>query len=114
MATIIVVFMLAVLTMTLEASAPAKIFPLVVVPEIMEASATAPPTIFQSNVDGIRVQVPNGWTVDDTDNTDPIVQQSEKNLEFAILARLCPQTEMLPKTGGDMVVQVEQKIMSRL
>jgi hypothetical protein len=36
MAAIIVVFMLAVLTMTLEASAPAKIFPLVVIPEIME------------------------------------------------------------------------------
>lgn len=63
------------------------------------ASMTAT-TIFQSNVDGIRVQVPNGWTVDDIDNTDPIAQQAEKDLKYAILTRLCPQIETSPKTGG--------------
>ncbi len=70
------------------------------------ATASSPPlattatAIFQSNVDGIRVQVPNGWVVEDIDNTDPIVQQTEKDLGYAILARLCPQAETLSKASG--------------
>jgi len=62
--------------------------------------ATTATAIFQSNVDRIRVQVPNGWVVEDIDNTDPIVQQTEKDLGYAILARLCPQTETSPKASG--------------
>jgi parvulin-like peptidyl-prolyl isomerase len=63
-------------------------------------TTTATTTIFQSNVDGIRVEVPNGWVVEDIDNTDPIVQQTEKDLGYAILARLCPQTETLSIASG--------------
>jgi plastocyanin len=57
-------------------------------------------TTFQSNVDGFRVQVPSGWLVMDTDNTDPRMQQQEKTVEFGQLAMLCPQTETLPMIGG--------------
>ena len=60
-------------------------------------------TVFQSNVDGIRVQVPNGWVVDDKDNTDPNIQQMERSRGAIELAVLCPQGETLPKIGGGIV-----------
>ena len=56
--------------------------------------------IFQSNIEGFRIQVPNGWILDDIDNSHPINQQREKSFGFGILAILCPQTETLPIIGG--------------
>jgi plastocyanin len=56
--------------------------------------------IFQSHIDGIRVQVPNGWVVEDIENTDPNRQQYEKITGAGGLAVLCPQAETLPKIGG--------------
>ena len=67
---------------------------------ISRGGATTPLTIFQSNVDGIRVGVPEGWIVDDTDNTDPINQNRERNNGAGQLAVLCPQIQATPVIGG--------------
>ena len=70
------------------------------VTSILNATTTTTTTTFQSNVDSIRVQVPNGWVVDDIDNTDSNIQQMEKSRGAVELAVLCPQGETLPKIGG--------------
>jgi hypothetical protein len=67
---------------------------------VSRGGATAPLTIFQSNVDGISVGVPEGWIVDDTDNTDPINQNTERNNGAGLLAVLCPQVQATPVIGG--------------
>ena len=69
-------------------------------PATASASLAATTTIFQSNLDGIRVEVPDGWVVEDIDNTDPNRQQYEKSTGAGGLAVLCPQVETLPKIGG--------------
>jgi len=68
---------------------------------------TITPTIFQSNVDGIRVGVPNGWVVEDTDNTDPLVQQTEQSFRAGLLVSLCPQDLATPQIGGTYVCPSE-------
>jgi hypothetical protein len=60
-------------------------------------------TTFQSNVDSFQAQVPDGWIVDDTDNTYFIVQLNEEDSEWGRLAILCPQTQTLPRIGGGYV-----------
>lgn len=57
-------------------------------------------TTFQSITDGIRIQVPSGWVVEDIDNIDPNEVQSGKDLGWELLVVLCPQSETLPKIGG--------------
>src|SRR5215208_1951028 len=37
-------------------------------------------TIFQNDVDGFRVGVPEGWVVEDIDSTDPAERRYEKSL----------------------------------
>jgi hypothetical protein len=60
-------------------------------------------TIFQSVVDGIRVQVPSDWFAEDLDNTEVIVQRSGVKTGSELLVILCPQSETLPKIGGGFV-----------
>lgn len=57
-------------------------------------------TIYQSTVDGFRIGVPEGWVVEDTDNTSPSSQYSERQLGFGILAELCPQSQASQDING--------------
>ncbi len=54
------------------------------------------PKTFQSNEDGFRVQVPNGWVLEDINSTDPRFEQPSIEHGVELLARLCPQDEALP------------------
>ena len=64
------------------------------------APISSAPTTFQSNVDSIRVGVPNGWVFEDINNTDPGLQQSEQSYGAEILAELCPQKQAKHQIGG--------------
>lgn len=57
-------------------------------------------TIYQSTVDGFRIGVPEGWVVEDTDNTSPTSQYSERQLGLGILAILCPQSQASQDING--------------
>lgn len=59
-----------------------------------------PTTIFQSTVDGIRMGVPDGWVVEDLNNTDSSLQQSEQSYGAVSLVELCPQILATPQIGG--------------
>jgi hypothetical protein len=59
-----------------------------------------PTTIFQSTTDGIRVGVPDGWVVEDLNNTDSSLQQSEQSYGAGSLVELCPQILATPQIGG--------------
>jgi hypothetical protein len=62
-----------------------------------------PPTIFQSNNDSIRVGVPDGWVVEDINNTDPGLRQDEQSYGAGVLVELCPQNQATPQIGGTYV-----------
>jgi hypothetical protein len=59
-----------------------------------------PTRVFQSTVDGIRVGVPDGWVVEDLNNTDSSLQQSEQSYGAGGLVELCPQILATPQIGG--------------
>jgi hypothetical protein len=59
-----------------------------------------PTTIFQSTVDGIRMGVPDRWVVEDLNNTDSSLQQSEQSYGAVSLVELCPQILATPQIGG--------------
>jgi hypothetical protein len=59
-----------------------------------------PTTVFQSTVDGIRVGVPDGWVVEDLNNTDSSLQESEQSYGAGNLVELCPQILATPQIGG--------------
>jgi hypothetical protein len=59
-----------------------------------------PTTIFQSTVDGIRMGVPDGWVVEDLNNTDSSLQHSEQSYGAVSLVELCPQILATPQIGG--------------
>src|SRR5215213_6670629 len=59
-----------------------------------------PTTIFQSTVDGIRMGVPDGWVVEDLNNTDSSLQQSEQSYGAVSLVELCPKILATPQIGG--------------
>jgi plastocyanin len=71
---------------------------------ITSQQAASPPslpsTMFQSNVDGIRVGVPGGWVFEDINNTDPGLRQAEQNYGAGVLIELCPQNQATPQIGG--------------
>jgi hypothetical protein len=53
-----------------------------------------------SHVGGIRVQVPDGWVVDDSFNgTDALSEQTVREHGGKYLGALCPQNQALPGTG---------------
>nr|MDQ3853091.1 hypothetical protein [Thermoproteota archaeon] len=64
-------------------------------------------TIYQSTVDGFRIGVPEGWVVEDTDNTSPSSQYSERELGFGILAKLCPQSQASQDINGTYICSSE-------
>lgn len=64
------------------------------------ALPSLPPTMFQSNIDGIRVGVPYGWVVEDLNNTDPGLKQDEQSYGAGVLVELCPQNQATPQIGG--------------
>jgi hypothetical protein len=65
------------------------------------AAETAPlTTIYQSNVDGFRIGVADGWVVEDPDNNQPSSQILARQLGFGSLADLCPQSQALRDVNG--------------
>jgi hypothetical protein len=61
-------------------------------------------TFFQSTDDGFRVQVPDGWIIDDVDNTGSTLSE-ESTQGYAMLALLCLEEEQqeqptVPSVGG--------------
>jgi PKD repeat protein len=52
-------------------------------------------TLFQSTEDGIRVEVPAGWVIDDVNNTGSTFSE-ESRQGYGILAQLCPQEQAAP------------------
>jgi plastocyanin len=54
---------------------------------------------FQSTEDGFRVHVPEGWVVQDIQNTG-LMTTVESNKGYVFLAIICPQEEALPGIGG--------------
>jgi hypothetical protein len=61
---------------------------------IENGTTTAPtiPTTFQSTNDSFSIQVPEGWVIQDLNNTGSILLE-ETNLGYGILAQLCPEEE---------------------
>jgi PKD repeat protein len=59
-------------------------------------------TLFQSTVDNFRVQVPEGWIIQDVNNTGFILE-AEVLQGYGILAQLCPQEQQraAPDVGGN-------------
>jgi hypothetical protein len=53
---------------------------------------TATPTTFQSASDGFRVQVPDGWIIQDANNTGSRLED-EIRLGYGILAQLCAKEQ---------------------
>jgi hypothetical protein len=70
---------------------------------------TTPPTmtIYQSNADGFRIGVVDGWIIDDSDNTLDQLQDAERQLGFGLLARICPQEQALRSMNGTYVCPQE-------
>jgi hypothetical protein len=67
-------------------------------------SAIHSTTFFQSTDDGFRVQVPDGWIIDDVDNTGSTLSE-ESTQGYAMLALLCLEEEQqeqptVPSVGG--------------
>jgi hypothetical protein len=54
--------------------------------------------IYQNEIDGIRVEVPLGWVVQDYDNTE--LRGAEDNFGAALLADVCDQSGAIPDIGG--------------
>ncbi|MDQ4067771.1 MAG: hypothetical protein M3114_09320, partial [Thermoproteota archaeon] len=48
--------------------------------------------LFQSTEDSFRLQVPDGWVIQDVNNTGSMLS-NESVQGYAILAQLCPQEE---------------------
>ena len=61
---------------------------------IENGTTTAPtiPTTFQSTNDSFSIQVPEGWVIQDLNNTGSTLLE-ETNLGYGILAQLCPEEE---------------------
>src|SRR5919106_1638812 len=49
--------------------------------------------LFESIDDGFRVQVPEGWVIQDANNTGSSALSEESTQGYGILAQLCPQEE---------------------
>jgi hypothetical protein len=54
---------------------------------------------FQNEYDGIALQVPEGWVVQDVDNNSTIARSSANDLGYTVLAWLCPENEAIPAIG---------------
>ena len=67
--------------------------------QLLQQEDTATTTIFQSVAGGFRVEVPNGWVVQDLSNTQPVLS-SERGIGYHIIAALCMTEDSLPGIGG--------------
>jgi hypothetical protein len=65
-------------------------------------------TTFESIVDGFRLQVPNGWVIEDIDNTNFTLRRAEAELGYALIANICPQEQALSVIGGGGTYDCEQ------
>jgi hypothetical protein len=84
----------AILIMSMAAAATTTI----VDGQLQEDNATT--TTFQSIDDGFRIQVPNGWVVQDINNTNIFWQRYEEQNVVGGLAFVCPQEETQLAVGG--------------
>jgi PKD repeat protein len=57
-----------------------------------QTAATENSTLFQSTTDNFRVQVPEGWIIQDIDNTGATLE-AEVLEGYGVLAQLCPQDQ---------------------
>src|SRR5215210_1865396 len=59
-------------------------------------------TLFQSTMDSFRVQLPEGWVIQDVNNTGSTLE-AEVLQGYGILAQLCPeeQQQAAPDVGGN-------------
>ena len=68
------------------------------------ANTTTPTTkVYQSTADGFRIGVPEGWVIEDINNTLPLFQNLERQLGFAPLAMICPQEQASRSINGTYV-----------
>jgi hypothetical protein len=79
--------------------APVLLGMLVIIPSILfslDTAATAQTDrTYQSEEDGFRLQIPQGWVIDYNDIENPL--DSNNN----IIAMICPENEALPGIGGE-------------
>src|SRR5919108_5454193 len=66
--------------------------PLTSQPSPVQVTRNGTTTLFQSTTDGIRLNVPEGWMIDDVNNTGSTFSE-ESRQGYGILAQLCPQGE---------------------
>ena len=64
--------------------------PLISQPSPAQVTQNGATTLFQSTTDGIRLNVPEGWIIDDVNNTGSTFSE-ESRQGYGILAQLCPQ-----------------------
>src|SRR5215213_9699269 len=67
--------------------------------EIENGAATVPTTTFQSTNDSFSIQVPDGWIIQDANNTGSALLE-ETTRGYGILAQLCPQEEQQQQQGA--------------
>jgi hypothetical protein len=65
---------------------------------------------FENAADGFRVQVPNGWVVQDIDNLHLPNYLTRNEAGFSVLAIICPQQEAMQAIGG--LYNCEQSVSS--
>src|SRR5829696_8204365 len=61
-------------------------------PSATENGTTATATTFQSTNDSFSIQVPQGWVIQDLNNTDS-ASLNESSQGYGMLALLCPEEE---------------------
>jgi hypothetical protein len=61
---------------------------------------TSTSNYYENTDDGFRVQVPDGWVIEDIDNTDPARLPRALSGDTDLLARLCRSEDALPGIGG--------------
>jgi hypothetical protein len=65
----------------------------------IEDGTAAGATTFQSTTDSFRVQVPEGWVIQDLNNTDSALLE-ETRQGYGILAQLCPEDQQQQQQPG--------------
>ena len=67
---------------------------------------------YQNAMDGFRVQVPEGWVMDDIDNTGLAALALGEQLGIELLAIMCPQDQALPAVGGTYRCPIESNLLT--
>src|SRR5919112_4305108 len=67
--------------------------------EIENGATTIPTTTFQSTNDSFSIQVPDGWVIQDLNNTGSTLLE-EISRGYGILAQLCPEEEQQQQQQG--------------